>query len=97
MNIWLGRDPAEKTEWVLLSEVALGAFQSLKQACMSAPVLAFADYTKDFLLKTDAFKEGLGVVLSQKQARWALNTWLPMVAEPSLFMKRTIILQNLNS
>ena len=34
---------------------------------MSSPVLAFADYTKDFLLKTDAYKEGLGVVLSQKQ------------------------------
>ena len=44
------------------------AFQALKQACMSAPVLTFADYTKDFLLKTDASKEGLGVVLSQKQA-----------------------------
>ena len=35
---------------------------------MSSPVLAFADYTKDFLLKTDASKEGLGVVLSPKQA-----------------------------
>ena len=47
---------------------ALGAFQALKQACMSAPVLAFADYAKDFLLKTDTSKEWLGVVLSQKQA-----------------------------
>ena len=35
---------------------------------MSSPVLAFADYTKHFLLKTDASKEELGVVLSQKQA-----------------------------
>ena len=35
---------------------------------MSAPVLAFADNTKDFLLKTDTSKEGLGVALSQKQA-----------------------------
>ena len=35
---------------------------------MSSPVLAFADYTKDFLLKTDTSKEGLGAVLSQKQA-----------------------------
>ena len=47
---------------------ALEAFQALKQACMSTPVLAFADYTKDFLLKMDASKEGLGVVLSPKQA-----------------------------
>ena len=35
---------------------------------MSCPVLAFADYTKDFLLKMDISKEGLGAVLSLKQA-----------------------------
>ena len=35
---------------------------------MSSPILAFADYTKDFLLDTDTSNEGLGVVLSQKQA-----------------------------
>ena len=35
---------------------------------MSSPVLAFAHYTKDFLLKMDTSKEGLGSVLSQKQA-----------------------------
>ena len=34
---------------------------------MSSPVLAFADYTKDFLLKMDTSKEGLRAVLSQKQ------------------------------
>ena len=34
---------------------------------MNSPVLAFADYTKDFLLETDASREGLGAVLSQKQ------------------------------
>ena len=54
-----------------LSEEALEAFEALKQACMNSPVLAFANYTKDFLLKTDASKEGLGAVLSQKQEdRW---------------------------
>ena len=35
---------------------------------MSSPVVAFANYTKDLLLKMDASKEGLGVVLSPKQA-----------------------------
>ena len=40
----------------------------LKQVCMTAPVLAFADYTKPFLLEMDASKDGLGAVLSQKQA-----------------------------
>ena len=55
-------------EWVSLSEDALEAFQALKQVCMNSPILAFANYTKDFLLETDASKEGLGAVLSQKQA-----------------------------
>ena len=35
---------------------------------MSSPVLAFTYYMKDFLLKMNASKEGLGAVLSQKQA-----------------------------
>ena len=63
-----GEGASRKTEWVLLSEDALGALQALKQACMSTLILAFTDYTKAFLLKTDTSMEGLGVVLSQKQA-----------------------------
>ena len=64
-----GQEASKKSEWVSLSEGStLEAFQALKEACMSAPILAFADYTKDFLLKTDASKEGLGVVPSPKQA-----------------------------
>ena len=43
---------------------------------MNSPVLAFADYTKDFLLETDASKEGLGAVLSQKQ----VDGWFHPVA-----------------
>ena len=53
-------------EQVSLSKDALEAFQVLKQACMNSPVLALADYMKDFLLKMDASKERLGAVLSQK-------------------------------
>ena len=34
---------------------------------MTSPVLAFANYRKDFSLEMDASKEGLGSVLSQKQ------------------------------
>ena len=63
-----GEGASRKSEWVSLSKDALEAFQALKQACMSSPILAFAEYTKDFLLETDASKEGLGAVLSQKQA-----------------------------
>ena len=40
---------------------------SIKTSMLEQSALAFADYMKDFLLKTDASKEGLGAVLSQKQ------------------------------
>ena len=63
-----GEGASSKTVCMLLLEDALGAFQALKQACISAPILAFTDYTKDFLLKTDVSKGGLGAVLPQKQA-----------------------------
>ena len=62
-----GEGASRKSEWVSLLEDALGAFQALKQACMSAPILAFTDYTKEFLLEIDASREGLGAVLSHKQ------------------------------
>ena len=39
----------------------------LKEKISSAPALVFPDFDKPFLLETDASKEGLRVVLSQKQ------------------------------
>ena len=44
------------------------AIDILKVKDQSAPVLVFPDFDKPFLLETDASKEGLGVVLSQKQS-----------------------------
>ena len=64
---WAGEGASRKVEWVSLSEDALKAFEELKQVCMMAQVLAFADYTKPFLLETDASKDRLGAVLSQHQ------------------------------
>ena len=40
----------------------------LKGKVQSTPILVFPDFNKPFLLETDASKEGLGVVLSQKQS-----------------------------
>ena len=71
-----GEGASRKSEQVSLSEEALEAFEALTQAYMSSPVLAFADYTKDFLLETDTLKEGLGAVLSQKQE----DRWFHLVA-----------------
>ena len=43
------------------------AMAVLKGKVQSTPVLVFPDFEKPFLLETDASKEGLGAVLSQKQ------------------------------
>ena len=64
----IGEGASRKSQWVLLTIEALKAFEALKQACMTASVLAFADHTKPFLLETDASKDGLGAVLLQRQA-----------------------------
>ena len=63
-----GEGASRMLEQVSLSEDALKAFEALQQACVTTPILAFADYTKPFLLETKASKDGLRAVLSQKQA-----------------------------
>ena len=45
------------------------AFQVLKQALITAPVLALPDYTEPFVIDTDACDVGIGAVLSQKGHR----------------------------
>ena len=55
-----------KSCFVWLPLAAVVAFQGHSK-CMTAPVLAFADFHKPFLLETDASGDSLGAVLSQKQ------------------------------
>ena len=58
----------KKSEHVNLSPEAREAFDCLKATCLQAPILAFPDFNKPFLLETDASGRGLGAILSQKQA-----------------------------
>ena len=43
------------------------AFDTLKEKLSSPPVLAYADFSKPFIVHTDASSEGLGAVLYQEQ------------------------------
>ena len=63
-----GDTAKKKKEWVVQNEAARGAFHKLKKTVMSAPVLAYPDSNKEYLLKMYASKLGLGAVLSQKQS-----------------------------
>ena len=68
-----------------LSPEALEAFDRLKAACLQAPILAFPDFDKPFLLETDTSGKGLGAVLSQKQA----DGWYHPITYASHVMNET--------
>ena len=55
-----------KAHKVILFQKAKEAFSLLKQALLQAPVLKFADYSRPFMLETDACFDGLGAVLLQE-------------------------------
>ena len=66
-NLLQGENSKLKSQLLGLPPDTLAMFQELKMKCLTAPVLAFADFKKPFLLETDASIEGFGAVLSQKQ------------------------------
>ena len=58
------------------------AFQQLKDTLSSASVLAFPDFTKPFVLETDASGKGIGAILSQQEPNMGLK--------PIAFASRTL-------
>jgi hypothetical protein len=46
------------------TEAAQEAFDRLKQAMVSTPVLAFLDFSKEFIVETDACDTDIGAVLA---------------------------------
>ena len=47
------------------SDDAVASFRALKDALSTAPVLSYADFTKPFILRTDASNIGIGAILQQ--------------------------------
>lgn len=55
----------KKGELFIWTSITEEAFQTLKQALISAPVLAMPDFSKQFVIETDASDLGVGAVLHQ--------------------------------
>ena len=49
-------------EWTVACQ---DSFNCLKKKLIKGPVLAYPDFSKDYVLETDANKQGLGAILSQ--------------------------------
>ena len=58
---------------VTLTPAALEVFETIKKKCMMAPILAFVDLEKPFILETDASGIGKGAMLLQEQEHKKLH------------------------
>ena len=57
----------EKTAEFKWTEQCQKAFEEIRHRLVSSPILAFPDFSKPFILDTDASDVGIGAVLSQEQ------------------------------
>ena len=56
----------EKNQKFLWTKECNAAFETLKEKMVSSPILAHTDFTKPFILDTDASDQAIGAVLSQR-------------------------------
>ncbi|KAA0066522.1 retrotransposon polyprotein [Cucumis melo var. makuwa] len=69
-----------------LNEVAAEAFERLKQAMVTVPVLALPDFALPFTIETNAYGVGLGAVLSQtKWCHYLLERKFTMISDQEAF------------
>ena len=59
------------------------AFDTLKIALTTAPVLKYPDFTREFILEIDASIRGLGAVLSQKDNTGEVMAYMSQTFKPS--------------
>ena len=92
-----GDTAKKKKERVVLNEAARDAFHKLKKAVMSTPVLAYPDRNKEYLLKTDASKLGLGLFCPRnKPVGSTILLPLPLAAGPYMVQRPTTTERNLS-
>ena len=60
-----GKNVGKKKAAIQWKNKCQQTFDELKRLCTTAPILAFADFTKPFKLHTDACGSGLGALLYQ--------------------------------
>ncbi|XP_055840052.1 uncharacterized protein LOC129907729 [Episyrphus balteatus] len=58
-------DTLKKSKKFIFTDEAVEAFEKLKRALTSAPLLVNPDFTKEFIIQCDASNTGIGCVLSQ--------------------------------
>ena len=73
-----------------------GAFGKIQERLMSTPVLSCPDFTRPFLLSTDASKVGLGAVLEQRNEK-GKNTLSPSPVEYSMAPRKLTPFPNSNA
>ena len=89
-----GEGASRKSECVSLSENAVKAFEALKTGMHDSS--HFVDYTKPFLLETDASKGGLGKCYHRSR-QIGFTTLSTMAAGSLCLMRRTTTQLSLNS